>query len=184
MSLQSLEWKEVGLKLLWLVISFKTYWCDQYLCCQNVNNGFHMPQIPLHQTLHSLTSQEAPENISMNAQSFLFTHPSGVLPVWHWASNGQFTLCGTTSVSLSSRVCSSRMVVVHLAHLALRTIQIGVPSLGVMRKMVLVGESGVYCLLVSSHGRKGHLWQPGTPLHMIPPPTSPSLSSISYRHQL
>ena len=50
-------------------------------------------------------------------QSLLFTNPRGVSPVWCWASDRQFTLCGAFSVSLFW-VCSSRVVVVHLAHLA------------------------------------------------------------------
>ena len=69
----------------------------------------------------------------LNAQSLLFTHPSGAGPVWHWAGNGQFAFHGASSVSLF-RVCSSRVVVVHLAHLACTTIQRWVPSVAAMRK--------------------------------------------------
>ena len=74
------------------------------------------------------------KNICMNAQSFLSTHPRGVLPVWCWASDRQFKLCGVSSVSLYSGVCSSSMVVVHMACLAHMTIQGGAPSVEVMRK--------------------------------------------------
>ena len=89
-SLQSLEWREVGLKLLWLVVSFQPHWCDQYLPCQNANIDFHTPPITIHQTFHPLSSQEALENFCMNAWSFLFTHPVGVSPIWCWASNLHF----------------------------------------------------------------------------------------------
>ena len=134
MSLQSLDQRDLGLKLLWLVISFEPHACDQYLCCQNTDVNFHTPLIPLHQTFHPWSNKEAPENIWMNKWSFLFTHPRGASPVWCWASDGQFTLCGASSVSLPSRVCSSRLVVVHLSHLAQMIIQRGVPSVGAMRK--------------------------------------------------
>ena len=133
-SLQSLEWREVGLKLLWPVISFNPHWCDQHLYCKNAIIDFYIPPIPLHQTYNPLSSQEALRNVHMNAQSFLLTHPRGVLSVWCWASNWQLTLCGTSSVSLSSRVSSSRAVLVHLVHLACTDIQRGVPSVGVIRK--------------------------------------------------
>ena len=65
----------------------------------------------IHWTFHPLPSKEAFGSLQMNARSFLFTHPRGVLPVWCWASNRQFALCCVTSlVSLSSGVCSSRVV--------------------------------------------------------------------------
>ena len=133
-SLQFLVWREVGLKKSWLVMSFKPHQCDQNLHLWNTYVDIHTPLVPLHQTFHAWSSKEALENIWMKAWSFLFTHPRGVSPVWHWAGNGQFTLCGTSSVSLSSWFCSSRVVVVHLACLAHMTVQRGVPSVGAMRK--------------------------------------------------
>ena len=98
------------------------------LCCH-----CHIPD-PLYWTVHPLSNKEALRNVLTNALSPLFTHPRGVLPVWCWASNGQFNLCGTFSVSFPSRVCSSRKVVVHLACLVCMTVWRGVPSVGVMRK--------------------------------------------------
>ena len=65
--------------------------------------------------------------------SLLFTCPTGVSPVWCWAGNGQFALCGISTVSLFW-VCSSRVVVVHLACLACTTILRWVPSVWVMKK--------------------------------------------------
>ena len=73
--------------------------------------------VPLHWTFHPLYSKEALENVWMNAQSFLFTNPRGVSPVWYWISGGQFTLYGASLVSLSSGVCSFR-VVMHLGLLS------------------------------------------------------------------
>ena len=134
MSLQPLDQREVGLKLPWPVVSFEPHWCDQYLYHQNTNIDIHTPLTPLHQTFHPWSSKEAPENVQMKVQSFLFIHPRGVLPVWCWAGDGQFTLCGTSSVSLPSGFCSSRVVVAHLSCLAHTTIQRGVPSVGAMRK--------------------------------------------------
>ena len=93
----------------------------------------HTPD-PLHWTVHPLSNKEALRNILMNALSLLFTHPEGVLPVWHWAGDRQFNLCGAFSVSLISGVCSSRMVVVQLAQLVSTAIQIGIPSVEEMRK--------------------------------------------------
>ena len=97
-SLQCLEWREVGMKLSWLVISFKPHQCDQYLYHQNADIDFYTPPIPLHWTFHPLSGKEALGNVHMNTQSFLFTYPSGVSSVWCWTSNGKFTLSGTYSV--------------------------------------------------------------------------------------
>ena len=103
---------------------------------------------PSNQTFHSLSIQDALANIQKNAQSLLLTTPRGVLPVWCWAGNGQFTLCGTFSVLLFC-ICSSRVVVVHLACLACTTIQRWVPSVRVMRKKsILVEDSWTSCQLV------------------------------------
>ena len=109
MSLQSLAQREVGLRLLWPVISFKPHWCDQYLPLQNADIDFCTPLIPLHQTFHPWPSGDALVNVQRNAQRFLFTQPRGV-------STQQFTLCGASSISLPSRVCFSGAVVAHLAH--------------------------------------------------------------------
>ena len=133
-SLLSLEWREVELRRSWSVMSFKPHWYDQFLNLWNTDVDVHTSLVPVHWTFHPWSSKEALENFQMNAQSFLFTHPSGLLPVCCWASDGQFTLCGTSSVSLSSRYCSSRVVVVHLACIAHTTIQRGVPSVGAIRK--------------------------------------------------
>ena len=91
------------------------------------------PSIPLYQTFHPLSIQEAQRNVQMNAWSLLFNNPRGVLLVWYWASGGQFALCGAFSVSLFWG-CSSRVVMVHLACLTCTTMQRWVPSLRVMRK--------------------------------------------------
>ena len=48
MSLQSLDQREVGLKLSWLAVSFEPHWCDQYLCHQYTDTDSHTPLIPLH----------------------------------------------------------------------------------------------------------------------------------------
>ena len=95
-----------------------------------------LPHTPSPSTLNfsPLIQQGHFENIWRIAQSFLFTQPRGVSTVCHWAGGRQFTLHGTSSVSLLSRVCSSRAVRVHWAHIACMTIQRGVPSTGVMRK--------------------------------------------------
>ena len=106
--LQYLDWREVGLKLLWLVISFGPHLCNQYLHCQNTNVDFHTSLIPLHWTFYPWSSKGALENVKINAWGFLFTHLRGVSPVWCWEGDGQFTLCGASLVSLSSEVCSSR----------------------------------------------------------------------------
>ena len=42
-SLQSLEWREVGLKLSYLFISFKPHWCDQHLHFWNADIDFYTP---------------------------------------------------------------------------------------------------------------------------------------------
>ena len=126
-----------GVKKSWSVMSFKPHQCDKYLHHQNTEVEFHAPLIPLHQTFHAWSSKEAPENIYMNAQSFLSTNLRGVSPVWCWASDRQFTICGASSVLLSSGVCFSRVEVVHLAHIAHMTIQRGFLSVGVMRKSQL-----------------------------------------------
>ena len=127
MSLQSLVWREVGLRLSWPVISFMFHWCDQYLCFQNANIDFHTPLVPLHQTFHPWSSGDALVNVQRNAQTFLFTHARGVSTVCPWAGGRQFTLCGASSISLPSRVCSSRVVVVHLFHSVCTTVQGGYP---------------------------------------------------------
>ena len=157
MSLQSLDQREVGLKLLWPVISFDPHWCDQYLCCQNTNIDFYTPLIPLHWTVHPWSKKEALENIQRNAWSFLFTQPRGVWSVWCWAGDGQFALFGTFSVSLSFRICSSKVVVVPPTCLACTPIQRGVPSVGGTTRCPLGG--GLMGVLSTgfSWGRKGHL---------------------------
>ena len=95
-------------------------------CCQNADIDFYTPPIPLHQTcspfIYPGNSGKHPTWMHGVSCSPM---PRGVSPVWHWASNGQFALCGTLSVSLFL-VSSSRVVVVHLAHLACTIIQRGV----------------------------------------------------------
>ena len=61
-------------------------------------------------------------------------------PVWCWDSDRQFTMCGTSSVSLFW-VHSSRVEVVHLSCLACTTVQRWVPSVGVIRKNISVDDS-------------------------------------------
>ena len=99
--------------------------------------------------------------MSKRMHNFLFTHPRGVSPVWSWANNGQFALSGTSSVSLTSRVCSSRVVVVHLAHLVHTIIQRGVPSVGAMRKSQFqwsTGEHRVCWFLMMYEGTPTATW--------------------------
>ena len=183
-NLQSPEWREVGLKKSWLVVSFEPHQCDQYLHLWNTDVDVYTPLIPLHQTFHPLSNKGALSNIWMNVWGLLFTHPRRVSPVWCWVSDGQFALCGTSSVSLLSGVCSSRVVVVHLAHFACTTVQRGVPSVGTMKKVTF--GTGLMNILSTgfSWDRKGCPQQPGTSLCMVPPPTSPSPSSSTCRCQL
>ena len=148
----------MALKLLWPVISFTPHWCYQYLCCWNANIDFYIPSIPLNQTFNPLSSQESLN--CMTLWSFLFTHPRGVSTVWCWASNGQFTLCGASSVSLPFRVCSSGVVLVHLAHIVCTIAETGVLSVIVMRKFNFGGGLMSILSTGSSQGRKGCLLQP------------------------
>ena len=83
--------------------------------------------IPLNWTFHPWSSKDALLNLQRNAQSFLFTQPRGVSIVCCWRAGRQFTLCCASSISLPSRVCSSRVVVVHLAHSACTPTQRGYP---------------------------------------------------------
>ena len=50
MTLQSLAWREVGLRLSRPGVSFKPNQCDQYLCLQNSDVDFCTPLVPLHLT--------------------------------------------------------------------------------------------------------------------------------------
>ena len=134
MSLQSPEQRGVGMSLSRLVVSYWPHWCDQYLCHQNTNIDSLTQLVPLHQMFHPWSNRDAPENVWRIAQSFLFTQPRGVSTVCCWASGKQFTLHGTSSVSLLSRVCFSKVEGMHQACLACLTIQRGVPSTGTMRK--------------------------------------------------
>ena len=105
------------------------------------------PPIPLHQTFHLLSKKlwemsEWMQRVSYSTileESHLF---------WCWASNGQFSLCSSSPVGLF-RVCSSRVVVVHLAHFACTTVQRWVPSDGSNEKnLILVEDSWASCPLV------------------------------------
>ena len=181
MSLQSLDQEEVGLKLLWPVISFDPHWCDQYLHWQNTNVDFHTPW-SLHIELFTLDLERRLHKMSkwMHRVSY-----SPILEESHLSDAGlAMDNSHLVALPLSSRNCSSRMVVVHLVHVAHTTIQRGVPSVGAMRKVSFVGGLVSILSTGSSWGRKGHLQQPGTPLHMFPSPTSPSHSSFHCRHQL
>ena len=112
---------------------FELHQCDQYFCHQKAGIDSHTPLIPLHWSFYPCSNMEALQNVWMNTHSFLFTFPRGVSPVWCWVNDRQFTLCGDSSVSLFW-VCSSRVAVVHLAHLAYTTMQRWVPSVGAMTK--------------------------------------------------
>ena len=94
-----------------------------------------------------------------------------------------YTLWHFLSLTLFGSFFSFRVVVVHLASLVNMTILRGVPSVGAMRKVDFSGGLMTVLSTGSSQGRKGSLQQPVTPLHMVPPPTSPSPSS-PHRHQL
>ena len=134
MNLQSLEWREVGLSLSWLAISYKLQQWDQYLSHQNDNVDSHIPLVILHWTFHPWFKVDILVTVPRIAQSFLFIQPRGVSLVCCWASSRQSTLGGTFSVSLLSGVCSSRAVVAHPTWSAHMTIQRGVPLEWVMRK--------------------------------------------------
>ena len=108
-SLQSLEWREVGgSSHSWLYLLSLTSVISTSAARTLMLTSTH-PPIPLHWTFHLLSIQEAQGNIQMSAQSLLFTHPRGVLPVWCWAGDRQFAPCGAFSVSLFW-VCSSRVM--------------------------------------------------------------------------
>ena len=115
---QSLQQREMGLEEVMVSHVFKVspVWSVPLpLDCQH----WHPHTLnPLHEAFYPLSREEALGYVQMNACSLLFIHPRGVWPVWHWAGNRQFTPCGAFSVWLFSGVCSFRMVVVHMAHLA------------------------------------------------------------------
>ena len=123
--------KRGGVVVIMASCIFELHQCDQYFYHQNADVDSHTPLIPLHWLFHSWSNMEAPENIQMNAWSFLFTFPRGVSPVWCWVKYKQFKLLGASSVSLFW-VCSPGLVVVHLACI---TILRWVPSVGAMRKI-------------------------------------------------
>ena len=91
---------------------FELHQCDQYFCYQNAHIDSHTPLIPLHQTFLPLSNVKALENVQMNTQIFLFTLPTGVLPVQCWVNDGQFTLLAlpqphsTESVPLGWQWCT------------------------------------------------------------------------------
>ena len=183
LSLQSLDQREVGWSnSSWLYL-FLPHHCDQYLHHLNTDINCYTPPMPLHWTFHPILIKEALGNILMNAQRLLFTHPRGVSPVSCWAGDGQLIHCGASSVSLFW-VCSSRVVVAHLACLPCTTVQRWVPSVRTMRKVNF--GAGLMNIQSSdfSWGRKGFLLQFGAPLCRLPPPTNPSPSSSPCRHQL
>ena len=186
MSLQSPEWRDVGLTLAWPVVSSWPPQCDQYLYCQSTNVESLIHLVPLHQTFHPWSKRNTLENLRRITQSFLFTQPRGVSAVCCWASASgrQFTLCGNSSVSLFSGVCSSRAVRVHQACLACMTIQRGVPSAGVVRKVSFSGRLMSILSTGSFTRYEGLPQQLYVPLYMLPPPTGPSLPSSPCRCQL
>ena len=146
-----------------------------------------LPYIPDPSTVsfHPWSNRDAPENVWRRAQSFLFTQPRGVPTACCWAGGRQFTLCGASSVSIPSRVCSSRVMVVHQGHLACTTIQRGVPFAGAMRKSWYwwrTYECPVCWFFVRYKGTPSATWV--FLLHTVPPPTGPSLSSSPCRYQL
>ena len=181
MSLQSLEWREVGMSISWPVVS---YWPQQYLCHQNTNIDSLTTLVPLNWTFYPWSNRDGPENVWRIVQSFLFTQPRGVSAVCHWAGSRQVTLCSASSISLLSRVCSSRVVVPHQAPSAHMTIQRGVLFAGAMRKSQFwwrTYEHPVCWFFIRYEGTSSATW---CSLHMVPPPTSPSLFSSPCRHQL
>ena len=133
-SLQSQEWREVGLMKSQLVCIFLTssvwsvplypecrHWCP------------HIP-FPLHQTFHPWSRREALENVLSNVKNFLLTHPREVSPVWYWASGRHFAPCDTAPFSLTFQVSSSRLVVAHFVCSAHTPEHKGAPIMGVMRR--------------------------------------------------
>ena len=141
--------------------------------------------IPLHWTFHPWSSKEALENILRNVWSFLFTHPRGVLPVWHWAGGRHFALCSTSSFSLTFWVGPSRMVVVHLVCSVHTPEHKEAPIMEWWWEEVdSIGGLMSFQSDGSSQGRKGHLQQSSFPLHMVPPPTGLSPFSSLCRHWL
>ena len=128
MSLQSPDQRDVGLKLSWPVIFFEPQWCDQHHCCQKTNVDFHTPLIPLHHPFLPWSSKKL-------WKMFKWTHGVSYSPTLeesHLSDAG--LMIDNSQFVVLPRVCSSRVVVVHLPCLAHMTIQRGVPSAGAMRK--------------------------------------------------
>ena len=109
--------------------------------------------------------------------------PRGVPAVCQWAGGRHSTLCGASKASLLPGVCSSRVVMAHLACSACMALQRGVPLQGWWEKASF--EEHISILSTgSSWGMKGHHQWPGIALLIIPSPTGPSLSSSPCRHWL
>ena len=148
MSLQSPEQREVGLSIWWSVVSYWPHQCDQYLHCQNTNVDLLTLPVPLHWSftldavgmLWKMSEGHHKASYSPNLKEFQWC--------CCWAGSKQFTLCGTSSVSSLSGVCSSRVVGVHWTHLACPIIQRGVPSARVIRKISFGG--GLMSILSTS----------------------------------
>ena len=140
--------------------------------------------VPLHWTFHPWFNRDTPENTLRITQSFLFTQPREGLTICCWASGRQFTLHGTSSVSLLSGVCSSRAVRMQWTHLGCMTVQRGIPSAEAMRKRRFqwrTNEHPVCRFFTRYEGTPSETWV----FHFIVPPLpSTSLSSSLSRHQL
>ena len=184
MSLQSLEWIEMGLSLLWPAVSYKPHQCGQYLHFHNTN-------------VDSLT----PWSFYID----LFT----LDPMWmlQKMSEGQHRASCSPSQEKSHlsvagpAVDNPHIVALSQSHFYLEFVPLGwwwytqptqliqpykeeCPLQEWWEKVGFNG--GLVCILSagSAQGTRGcHQW-PGIPLHTVPPPTGPSLSSFPYRHWL
>ena len=90
-------------------------------------------------TLHPWSCMDILADIHGRAHSFLLIQPRGVLLACHRAGTRQSAHCGNSSFSLPSKVGSSRMKLVHLAHAVHTPAHSGMPlsSPGAMRRSQL-----------------------------------------------
>ena len=170
MSLQSLEWREVGLSLLWPAISYRPHQCDQYLCCQNIDVDFHTPLVPLHHTFHYWSNMDTLVNIQRIAQNILFSQPRGVS---NWSDSGSVT-DNIHFVVLSLSHSYPEFVPLgwgwHILPAQFAQLYKGECPLQEWWEKAGFGEELMSIMSTDSwQGMKGHHLQPSIPLHMGPP---------------
>ena len=175
MSLQFLEWREVGLNLSWPVISYKPHPCDQYLCCQNANVDSFTPLVPLASNFSPLIKQGHSRKC-WEGQHRASCSPNleGVSAACCWDGSRHSTLYGTFSVWLKFVPLGQwwHTLPTQLALLCKDecTLQEWWEEVGLHGGLVSILSAG------SLWGMRGCNQQPAIPLHIVPPPTSPSLS--------